>query len=315
MKKVLIFGGSGQIGRHLIRKLTKENYLVTVVTRNYHKNGAILKTQGNPGYIDVVEANIFDEEKLDILFKDKDICINLVGILYEDKKNTFNNIHVSFPSVISKKCKKYNLKKLIHISALGIEKPLDSKYASSKRQGEKNIIQNFTKSVILRPSVIYSVDDNFTTNLMTLLSLLPVFPLYYYGKTKFSPIHVSDFCEIITKIIDRDISDQIIQCIGPEELSFKEILEKLLISIDKKRLLIPMPIQIAKFLAFFLEKLPKPLMTRDQLKLLKYDNVLSSDYLSNNELGLEVKLKFEDEISKYSYMWKKGGEYSKKINK
>ena len=315
MKKVLIFGGSGQIGRHLIRKLTKENYLVTVVTRNYHKNGAILKTQGNPGYIDVVEANIFDEEKLDILFKDKDICINLVGILYEDKKNTFNNIHVSFPSIISKKCKKYNLKKLIHISALGIEKPLDSKYASSKRQGEKNIIQNFTKSVILRPSVIYSVDDNFTTNLMTLLSLLPVFPLYYYGKTKFSPIHVSDFCEIITKIIDRDISDQIIQCIGPEELSFKEILEKLLISIDKKRLLIPMPIQIAKFLAFFLEKLPKPLMTRDQLKLLKYDNVLSSDYLSNNELGLEVKLKFEDEISKYSYMWKKGGEYSKKFNK
>jgi len=315
MKKVLIFGGSGQIGRHLIRKLTKENYLVTVVTRNYHKNGAILKTQGNPGYIDVVEANIFDEEKLDILFKDKDICINLVGILYEDKKNTFKNIHVSFPSVISKKCKKFNLKKLIHISALGIEKPLDSKYASSKKQGEKNIIQNFSKSVILRPSVIYSVDDNFTTNLMTLLSLLPVFPLYYYGKTKFSPIHVSDFCEIITKIIDRDISDQIIQCIGPEELSFKEILEKLLISIDKKRLLIPMPIRIAKLLAFFLEKLPKPLITRDQLKLLKYDNVVSSDYKSNNDLGLEVKLKFEDEISKYSYMWKRGGEYSKKINK
>ncbi len=315
MKKVLIFGGSGQIGRHLIRKLTKENYLVTVVTRNYHKNGAILKTQGNPGYIDVVEANIFDEEKLDILFKDKDICINLVGILYEDKKNTFNNIHVSFPSVISKKCEKFNLKKLIHISALGIEKPLDSKYASSKRQGEKNIIQNFTKSVILRPSVIYSVDDNFTTNLMTLLSLLPVFPLYYYGKTKFSPIHVSDFCEIITKIIDRDISDQIIQCIGPEELSFKEILEKLLISIDKKRLLIPMPIQIAKFLAFFLEKLPKPLLTRDQLNLLKYDNIPSGDYKTNNDLGLEAKLKFEDEISKYSYMWKKGGEYSKKFNK
>jgi len=266
MKKILIFGGSGQIGRHLVRKLTKENYLVTVVTRNYHKNGAILKTQGNPGYIDVVEANIFDEEKLDTLFKDKDICINLVGILYEDKRNTFNNIHVNFPSLISKKCKKYNLKKLVHISALGIEKALDSKYASSKKQGEKNIIQNFSKSVILRPSIIYSVDDNFTTNLMTLLSLLPVFPLYYYGKTKFSPIHVSDFCEIITKIIDINVSDQIIQCIGPEELSFKEILEKLLISIDKKRLLMPMPIQIAKLLAFFLEKLPKPLMTRDQLK-------------------------------------------------
>ena len=315
MKKVLIFGGSGQIGRHLIRRLTKENYLVTVVTRNYHKNGAILKTQGNPGYIDVVEANIFDEEKLDDLFEDKDICINLVGILYEDKKNTFKNIHVNFPSLISTKCKKYNLKKLIHISALGVERALDSKYAISKAQGEKNIIQNFLKTVILRPSIIYSVDDNFTTNLMTILSLLPVFPLYYNGKTKFSPIHVSNFCEIILKIINKNISDQIIECIGPEELSFKEIIKKLLISIDKKRFLIPMPIKIAKLSAFFLEKLPKPLLTRDQLNLLKYDNIPSGNYKTNNDLGLEAKLKFEDEISKYSYMWKKGGEYSKKFNK
>ncbi len=315
MKKVLIFGGSGQIGRHLIRKLTKENYLVTVVTRNYHKNGAILKTQGNPGYIDVVEANIFDEEKLDDLFEDKDICINLVGILYEDKKNTFKNIHVNFPSLISTKCKKYNLKKLIHISALGVERALDSKYAISKVQGEKNIIQNFLKTVILRPSIIYSVDDNFTTNLMTILSLLPIFPLYYNGKTKFSPIHVSNFCEIILKIINKNISDQIIECIGPEELSFKEIIKKLLISIDKKRFLISMPIKIAKLSAFFFEKLPKPLLTRDQLNLLKYDNIPSGDYKTNNDLGLEAKLKFEDEISKYSYMWKKGGEYSKKFNK
>ena len=315
MKKVLIFGGSGQIGRHLIRRLTKENYLVTVVTRNYHKNGAILKTQGNPGYIDVVEANIFDEEKLDDLFEDKDICINLVGILYEDKRNTFKNIHVNFPSLLSTKCKKYNLKKLIHISALGVERALDSKYAISKAQGEKNIIQNFSKTVILRPSIIYSVDDNFTTNLMTILSLLPVFPLYYNGKTKFSPIHVSNFCEIILKIINKNISDQIIECIGPEELSFKEIIKKLLISIDKKRFLIQMPIKIAKLSAFFLEKLPKPLLTRDQLNLLKYDNILSGDYKTNNDLGLEAKLKFEDEISKYSYMWKKGGEYSKKFNK
>ena len=150
---------------------------------------------------------------------------------------------------------------------------------------------------------------------MTILSLLPVFPLYYNGKTKFSPIHVSNFCEIILKIINKNISDQIIECIGPEELSFKEIIKKLLISIDKKRFLIQMPIKIAKLSAFFLEKLPKPLLTRDQLNLLKYDNIPSGDYKTNNDLGLEAKLKFEDEISKYSYMWKKGGEYSKKFNK
>ena len=315
-KNCLIFGGSGQIGRNLIRKLTKNNYRVTVVTRNIHQKSYIIKTQANVGYIDIVEANIFDEEKIRDLFQKTDICINLVGILFESKKgNSFKNIHVVFPSILSKLSKEYNLKHFIHLSALGISEAKNSNYAKSKLEGENEVLKNFPLATIIRPSVVYSVDDNFTTNLMTLLSLLPVFPLYYYGKTKFSPIHVSDFCEIITNIIDKNVSDQIIQCVGPEEMSFKEILEKLLISIDKKRLLIPMPIQIAKFLAFFLEKLPKPLITRDQLKLLKYDNILSSDYKSNNDLGLEAKLKFQDEVSKYSYMWKKGGEYSKKLNK
>lgn len=311
MKKVLIFGGSGQIGRHLVRRLTKKNHLVTVVTRNLHKKGAILKTQGNPGYLEVVESNIFDEKQLNNLFKDKDICINLVGILFENKKNTFKNIHVNLPKIFSNKSQKYKLKQLIHISALGIENAVDSKYATSKLQGEKNVIENFSNATILRPSVIYSVDDNFTTNLMTLLSLLPIFPLYYNGNTKFSPIHVSDFCEIVLKVIDNNISSDIIECVGPEELSFKEIIKKLLMLINKKRLLIPFPIQIAKILAFFLEKFPKPLITNDQLTLLKYDNILSNKNKSNIDIGCKANLKFYDEVIKYSYMWKKEGQYSK----
>ena len=237
----------------------------------------------------------------------------MIGILYENKRHTFENIHANLPAVISKKCKKYNLEKFVHVSALGIDKALDSKYAISKKKGEKNIIQNFKNTVILRPSVIFSVDDNFTTKLMTMLNLLPIFPLYFGGRTKFTPIHVTNFCEIIFQVLNKNISEKIIQCIGPEELTFKEILEKLLVSIDKKRLLIPMPIQFAKLLAFFFEKLPKPLLTRDQLNLLKYDNVLSNEFKSNIDLGLEANLKFENEISKYSYMWKKGGEYSKKF--
>jgi len=142
-KNILVFGGSGQIGRHLIRRLTKNNHLVTVVTRNQHKKGALLKTQGNPGYIEIVESNIFDEEKLDNLIYKKDICINLVGILYENKKNTFENIHVHFPSLISKICEKHKLKQFIHVSALGIEEAKDSSYAKSKIEGEKKIINNF----------------------------------------------------------------------------------------------------------------------------------------------------------------------------
>ena len=311
MKKVLIFGGSGQIGRHLIRRLTKKNHLVTVVTRNLHKKGVILKTQGNPGYIEVIEANVFDENQLNKLFEDKDICINLVGILFEKKNNNFKNIHINFPALLSKKCKIYELKQFIHVSALGIEKAIDSKYASSKLEGEKNIINNFSKSTILKPSVIFSVDDDFSCRLLTLLSLLPIFPLYYNGKTKFSPMHVSEICEVIKMVIDKNICSDIIECVGPEELSFKEILQKLLISINKKRLLIPLPIQMAKFIAFFFEKFPKPLITRDQLRILKYDNVLSGQYKSNIDIGIEAKLKFENEILKYSYMWKEGGQYSK----
>ena len=311
MKKVLIFGGSGMIGRHLIRKLTKNNHLVTVVTRNLHKKGAILKLGGNPGYVDVIEANVFDEEQLNNLFKDKDICINLVGILFENKKNNFKNIHINFPSILSKKSEEYKLKQFIHISALGIEKAVDSKYATSKLEGEKKIINNFPKSTILRPSVIFSVDDDFSCRLLNLLSLLPVFPLYYNGKTKFSPIHVTEICQIISNIIDRNICSDIIECVGPEELSFKEIIKKLLNSIDKKRLLIPIPISIANIIAFFFEKFPKPLITRDQLRLLKYDSILSKECKSNIDIGFVSKLRFDDEILKYSYMWKEGGEYSK----
>ena len=310
MKKILIFGGSGQIGRHLIRKLTKENYLVTVVTRNLHKKGTVLKLSGNPGYIEVIEGNVFDEEQLNNFFKDKDICINLVGILYESKQNTFKNIHVNFPTILSKKCEEYKLKQFIHVSALGIEKAIDSKYASSKLEGEKNIINNFSKSTILKPSVIFSVDDDFSCRLLTLLSLLPIFPLYYNGKTKFSPMHVSEICEVIKSVIDKNICSDIIECVGPEELSFREILQKLLISINKKRFLFPVPLQIAKVIAFFFEKFPKPLITRDQLRILKYDNVLSGQYKSNKDVGIEAKLKFEQEVSKYSFMRIEGGQYS-----
>ena len=197
-KNCLIFGGSGQIGRHLIRKLTKNNYRVTVVTRNIHQKSYLIKTQANAGYIDIVEANIFDENKIRKLFEKANICINLIGILYESKKgNTFSNIHSLFPSILAKLCKEYNLENFIHISALGINDAVDSNYAKSKLEGEKNILKNFPSATILRPSLVYSVDDNFTTNFMTLLNRLPIFPLYYSGKTKFVPIHCSDLTDII----------------------------------------------------------------------------------------------------------------------
>ena len=310
-KNCLIFGGSGQIGSFLIRKLTKNNLRVTVVTRNIHQRGLKIKTQANAGYIDIVEANIFEEEKIEKLFIEADYCVNLIGILYEKKRgNTFKNIHTIFPTLIAKLCKKYNLKHFVHLSALGVNAAVDSKYAISKLEGEKNILDNFSRSTILRPSVVFSNSDNFSTQFMTLLNRLPFFPLYYSGKTKFMPIHCSDLTNIIYHIISRESEAQIVECVGPETLTFKEILETLLNLINKKRLLIPFPLPIARLSAKFFQLLPKPLLTEDQLRLLKYDNIPSGKYKTNADIGLPSKLFFKDEVKKYSYMWRDGGEVS-----
>ena len=310
-KNCLIFGGSGQIGRHLIRKLTKNNYRVTVITRNIHQKSYIIKTQANAGYISIVEASIFDEQKIRRLFENANICINLVGILYEKRRgNTFKNIHSLFPSVLSKLCKEYKLKHFIHISALGIDEATDSDYANSKREGEKNILKNFPSATILRPSLVYSVDDNFTTNFMTLLNRLPIFPLYYNGKTKFMPIHCSDLVDTIFHIIDKKINSQIIECVGPETITFKEIILKLLQLIEKKRILIPLPFFIANYSAKFFGLFPNPILTQDQLRLLKYDNVASKKYKTNNDINVPSKKFFDEEVKKYCYMWKDGGQYS-----
>jgi NADH dehydrogenase len=310
-KNCLIFGGSGQIGRHLIRKLTKNNVRVTVVTRNIHQKSYIIKTQGNAGFIDIVEANIYDEKKIRSLFQKADVCINLIGILFENKKrNTFYNIHTLFPTLLAKLAQEYKLSNFIHLSALGLNEAEDSNYAKSKLDGEKNILSSFPSATILKPSVVYSVDDNFTTNFMNLLSKLPFFPMYYSGKTKFTPIHCSDLIEVIYYVISKNLKSQIIECVGPEVISFKEVLQRLLILINKKRLLLPMPFFIASLTAKVFQLLPNPLITEDQLRLLKYDNILSGKYKSNFDIGVPSKRYFNDEVKKYSYMWREGGQFS-----
>jgi len=312
-KNCLIFGGSGQIGRNLIRKLTKNNYKVTIVTRNLHQKGYIIKTQANAGYIDIVEANIFDETKIRKLFTQTDICINLIGILYESGKgNTFKNIHSIFPSILAKLCKEYKVQQFIHLSALGINNALDSNYAKSKLEGESKIQKNFPLATILRPSVVYSVDDNFTTNFMTLLSRLPFFPLYYNGNTKFTPIHCSDLTDIVYHVISKNIYSKIIECVGPNIISLKEILKILLKLINKNRLLIPLPFFAANFSAKFFQLFPKPLLTVDQLRLLKYDNIPSNKYQTNFDIGVPSIRLFDQEVEKYCYMWREGGQFSTK---
>ena len=313
-KKVLIFGASGQIGRYCIRRLVKDNYKVVALTRNKHQKAYILKTQAPIGYLDIEETDIFNEEKITKFISETDICINLIGILFEKgKRNTFENIHNKFPKLLSKICSKHN-KKLIHLSALGLEDAKDSLYASSKLNGEESIKNNLTSATILKPSIVYSVDDKFTTKFMSMLSLLPIFPLYYNGATKFCPIHASDVSEVIFKVISNEIYSKSIEVIGPEVLTFKEILQKLLIAINKKRVLLPLPLFIAKASASIFQLLPTPLITNDQLNLLKYDNIKSKNGVTNFDIGVPSKIFFDKGIKQYAYNWREGGKFSLEEN-
>lgn len=310
-KKILIFGATGQIGRHLIRKLTKNNYKVICQTRNLHK-AIFLKTSGSIGYIDIKETKIFDYEKVSELVDNSDIVINLVGILFESGKiNTFEKIHTLFPKFLSEICNKKN-KHLIHISSLGVENASDSKYAASKAEGENKIFENLPSATILKPSIVYSVNDSFTTRFMSLLNFFPIFPLYYGGKTKFAPIHASDLTDIIFHVIENNIRGKKIETVGPKVLSFLEILNILSKCINKKRVFLPLPLFLAKFSAKILEKMPNPLLTVDQLNLLKYDNISSENNMNNFDLGSPSKINFEEGVMKYAYNWREGGQFSVK---
>ena len=310
-KEILVFGASGQIGRNLIRKFTKNNYKVIAVTRNIHQKGYILKTQANPGYLEIVELQNLDLDKIRSLFDNCSICINLIGVLFEKNKNQFNRIHRDFPKILSKLASEKKIEKFVHVSALGVENANDSEYAKSKLEGENQVLKSFKKSIILKPSIVYSVDDNFTTTFMTLLNRIPIIPLYYKGETQFMPIHVSDLTEIIYQVVSKDITEKSIECIGPEVLTFKEIMQILLKAIDKKRLLVPIPFPIAKLMATFLGMLPNPIFTQDQLRLLKYNNVASHKNKTNFDLGLKAEKKLEEELLKYSFNWKSGGQFSR----
>ena len=310
-KKILIFGATGQIGRHLIRKLTKNNYKVICQTRNLHK-AIFLKTSGSIGYIDIKETKIFDYEKVIGLVDTADIVINLIGILFESGKiNTFEKIHTLFPKFLSEICNKKN-KHLIHISSLGVENAGDSKYAVSKAEGENKIFENLPSATILKPSIVYSVNDSFTTRFMSLLNFFPIFPLYYGGKTKFAPIHASDLTDIIFHVIENNIRGKKIETVGPKVLTFLEILNILSKCINKKRVFLPLPLFLAKFSAKILEKMPNPLLTVDQLNLLKYDNISSKNNMNNFDLGSPSKINFEECVMKYAYNWREGGQFSVK---
>ena len=307
-KIIGLFGGSGFLGVNLMRLLTKLDYRVKVATRNPYLKG-YLKPLGNPGQIELFKTNIFNSEEVKQVLKNCDLAINLVGILHETRKQKFNNIHSRFPYLLCNLCNELGIKNLIHVSALGVRERHISQYMQSKLQGEKNIQDNFKPSVILRPSVIFGPEDKFFNTFASIAQFSPFLPLIGGGKTKFAPIYVGDVAKAIVKVLElNNLKPKIYELDGPENYSFKELMEILLTEIKKKRFLIPIPFGVAKFQSYFLQMMPNPLLTPDQVEMLKYNNIVSGDYPTLKDLGI-TGTAIQSILPKYIYRFRTGGQF------
>jgi len=218
-KIIAIFGAGGFLGKHLMRQLTKLDYRVKVATRNPYLKG-YLKPLGNPGQIELFKTNIFNPEDIKQVLKNCDLAINLVGILYETRKQKFNQVHAKFPYLLSNLCNEIGVKNLVHISALGVREGHISKYMQSKLEGEKNIQKVFKPSVILRPSLVFGPEDKFFNAFASIAQFSPALPLIGGGKTKFSPIYVGDVAKAIVKVLKLNNLD-------PKIFELPEIFESL----------------------------------------------------------------------------------------
>ena len=307
-KIIAIFGAGGFLGKYLMRELTKLDYRIKVATRNPYLKG-YLKPLGNPGQIELFKTNIFNEEDVRKVLRNSDFVINLVGILYETKMQKFNQIHSQFPFLISRLCNEYSVKQLIHVSALGVKEKHSSRYMQSKLQGEINIQENFKPSVILRPSVVFGPEDKFFNTFASLAQFSPALPLIGEGKTKFSPIYVGDVAKAIVKAIDLNNSGcKIYELGGPENYSFKELMNILLTQIKKKRFLLPIPFNVAKLQSYFLQMFPKPLLTPDQVELLKYNNIVTGKHPTLKDLGISATT-IQSILPTYINRFRTGGQF------
>ena len=291
--KVTVFGGTGFLGRHLIKYLCDNDFIVKVPTRNPAK-GYFLQPLGDVGQINLIKFDISDNEKLKNLIEDSDIVINLIGILYEKKRNDFFKVHYDFVKRIVNNIK-LNKKTFIQVSALGVNKFENSLYSKSKFDADKYIEKNLKRFSIIRPGLIFGSEDNFFNKFAKMSLFSPLLPLIMGGKTKFQPVYVEDVCKGIIKILKKNIKNKIFEFGGPDIFSFKELLQILLKTINRKRVLIYIPRKIAILMAKFFQVLPNPLLTEDQIKLLDNDSIVLNTnytfkYLDINPVSLELIL-------------------------
>tara|TARA_Y100000768_G_C23839055_1_gene615225 strand:- start:2 stop:949 length:948 start_codon:yes stop_codon:yes gene_type:complete len=305
-----ILGGGGFIGRYIVRNLTKKNYRCIIPTRNPFQKG-YLKTQAPPGSVELIDFNVKNFDKIEEAISNSNVVINLIGILFENRKQKFSKIHSDIPDIISKLCAKHGVDKFIHLSAIGANKDSKSLYQRSKFLGEEKSLMNFKNTVIIRPSVVCGPEDNFT-NLFSKLSFSPVIPIVGFNY-KFQPIMVTDVADAIVKAIQiKKNEGKIYEIGGPKIISFGDMVKSIMNTIGKKRFVVEMPMLIAKIQSSILSVLPiPPVLTRDQCEILsEADNIVSNKELTIKDLNINPK-DVEQAMEKWLWRYRDGGQFAK----
>lgn len=312
-KLITVIGGSGFLGRHVVRSLARRGYRVRVACRRPDLAGHVT-TQGVPGQIVPVQANIRYPASLAVACDGAYAVINLCAVLYNSGAQNFNTLHVFGADAAAKTAKTAKAKILIHVSALGADPQGASAYARSKAEGEAKASAAFQGAMIVRPSIMFGPEDNFFNQFAKLSRFAPVLPLIGGGHTLFQPVFVGDVAEAIATLVDSTVADgKTYELGGPEKLSFKQILQYILTTIQRKRLLVPLPFGVASILGAIAGILPKPFLTMDQVLSLKTDNIVSGKAEKEGRtlqgLGITPH-SIEAIVPTYLYRFRKAGQFS-----
>ena len=298
-KIVTIFGGSGFLGTYVVRELAKLGYTIRIICRNPDASKA-LKTAGYVGQVVVVKGDITDYERLPEMLRGSYAVVNLVGILYESGKRRFSAIHAEAPGRLAEVAHAQGIKKFVHVSAL-VDIESKAEYAKSKLEGEKRVLAAFADAYIIRPSVVFGAEDNFFNMFAKMSGLSPFLPLIGGGEIKMQPVYARDVGLAVAKIVDGDVKPGTYELGGPEALTFKQILERVLEYTGRKRCLLNLPFGLTKFGAIFA---PKFILTADQVELLKSDNVVTSRTKTLTQLGIQPTA-IESVVPKYLARFKR----------
>jgi NADH dehydrogenase len=272
---VTVFGGSGFLGRHVVRALANRNYRIRVAVRRPELAGH-LKPLGGVGQIETVQANLRFAPSVEAAAHGADVVINLVGILFERGRQRFDAVQAQGAEVAARAASAAGAR-VIHVSAIGADENSASIYARTKAIGERLVLAVQPGAIIVRPSIVFGPEDDFFNRFAALARITPALPLPGGGHTRFQPVFAGDIGEAIAKAVGGEAKPgAIYEFGGPDVRSFKELMEFTLATIERRRLLVPVPFALLKLQAAFLQYLPKPPITPDQVELLKSDNVVSA---------------------------------------